>query len=204
MIAGGGWGLSGADWVDEGVEDEATVGQEYIYYNGNWELIGDQNTYATATALSGVASRVSAVETSMSTRASVGTGTATASYGVSGQVVLTANAQPTMSIAVAPVTTSAGITSTATTSLATAAAIKAYVDGVVSALPDVTGGTDTSASKGVSVQVTISADTAVPDVTTTVSLQTSITTACTDDEIPSAKAVSNALCWCGANGQPLN
>ena len=200
MIAGGGWGLSGATWVNSGYEEAATAGQEYIYYDGNWELIGDQNTYATATALSGVASRVSALETSMSTRASVGTGTATASYGVSGEVVLAANAQPTFSLAVAPVTTSAGITSTATTSLATAAAIKAYVDGVVSAATPATS-TKGDSDKGVQVSVTTTAGvvTAVDVVTT---LDTSLSA--NANNAPTTKAVYDALCWCGANGQPLN
>ena len=112
-------------------------GQEYIYDGTKWELIGDQKTYAVESVVSAsvtaLQNRATALETSMATRASVGTGNATASYGVSGTVVLAANAEPTFSLAVAPVTTSDGITSTATTSLATAAAIKAYVDGVVSA-----------------------------------------------------------------------
>ena len=123
-------------------ESDFVNGQEYIYTTtSTWELIGDQSTYAIK----------SVVDAALDTKASVGTGTATASYGVSGEVVLSANAQPTLSVAVAPVTTSAGITSTATTSLATAAAIADYVDGKIGAL-DAT--VSASENTGVQVQVT--------------------------------------------------
>ena len=124
------------------LESDFVNGQEYIYTTAStWELIGDQSTYAIK----------SVVDAALDTKASVGTGTATASYGVSGEVVLSANAQPTLSVAVAPVTTSAGITSTATTSLATAAAIADYVDGKIGAL-DAT--VSASENTGVQVQVT--------------------------------------------------
>ena len=128
-----------------GVTDSSSTfvnGQEYIYTTtSTWELIGDQSTYAIK----------SVVDAALDTKASVGTGTATASYGVSGEVVLSANAQPTLSVAVAPVTTSAGITSTATTSLATAAAIADYVDGKIGALDSTVSASENT---GVQVQVT--------------------------------------------------
>ena len=188
-----------------GVANDVAQGQEYIYNGSSWELIGDQNTYAIESVVSAsvtaLQSRATDLETSMSTRASVGTGTATASYGVSGEVVLAANAQPTLSISVAPVTTSAGITDQATDSLATAAAIKGYVDGAIGAIEFSvpTNSTAGDSDKGVQVSVTTEEGvvTAVDVVTT---LQTTIATTNTDDEIPSAKAVSNALCWYKANG----
>lgn len=178
--------------------------QEYIWNGTGWELIGDQKTYAiesvVSASVSALQGRVTALETSMATRASVGTGTADASYGVSGSVVLSANAKPTMSISVAPVTTSAGITLTATTSLATAAAIKAYVDGVVSAATPATA-TKGDSDKGVQVSVTTTAG-----VVTSVDVVTTLDTALSANanNAPTTKAVYDALCWCGANGQPLN
>ena len=204
MVAGEGWGLSGASWVDSGYEKAATEGQEYIYYNGNWELIGDQKTYAiesvVSASVSALQSRATALETSMTTRASVGTGTATASYGVSGEVVLAANSKPTFSLAVAPVTTSAGITDQATTSLATAAAIKAYVDGKIGAI-DIPDDTKGDSDKGVQVSVTTT-----DGVVTSVDVVTTLDTALSANanNAPTTKAVYDALCWCGANGQPLN
>ena len=148
----------------------------------------------------------------MPTRASVGTGTATASYGVSGEVVLAANAQPSFSITVTPVTTSAGITDQATDSLATAAAIKAYVDGAIAAIniPDDTKG---DSDKGVQVSVTTT-DGVVTAVDVVTTLDTDIgpssgTGAATDDEIPSSLAVRKAiedaaLVWKNASGQVID
>lgn len=270
----------------------AVTGQEYIYNGNAWELIGDQSTYALK----------STVDAALATKASIGTGTATASYGVSGNVVLTANAKPTMSISVAPVTTSAGITDAATTSLATAAAIAEYVtakiddsipgtskasgddkgiqvtvntdagsvtqvdvavtavttsegittganeslvtagavadyvaDAITNAEPLAASATDTDAGITVtvstnagavsSVDVAVAKTTLFGDLDATVSssakgieysvtetdgkltaaslsvtLAESITTSATNDQIPSAKAVSDALCWCNASG----
>lgn len=191
-------------------------GQEYIYDGTKWELIGDQNTYAVesvvSASVSALQSSITALETSMATRASVGTGTATASYGVSGSVVLAANAEPTFSIAVAPVTTSAGITSDATDSLVTAAAIKAYVDGKIGAI-DIPDDTKGDSDKGVQVSVTTT-DGVVTSVDVVTTLDTEIgpasgTGAATDSEIPSSLAVRKAiddaaLVWKNANGQVID
>ena len=211
----------------EAICTSATTGETPVYH---WELIGDNSVYAlnaysstasvytaanaetVPTALNAVGAAVDALNASMPTRASVGTGTATASYGVSGEVVLAANAQPSFSITVTPVTTSAGITDQATDSLATAAAIKAYVDGAIAAIniPDDTKG---DSDKGVQVSVTTT-DGVVTAVDVVTTLDTDIgpssgTGAATDDEIPSSLAVRKAiedaaLVWKNASGQVID
>ena len=128
----------------------------------------------------------------------------TTSYGVTISASTVAGVQKSANITVSPVTTSDGITEAATTSLATAAAIKAYVDGAIDAIdfPKPDTSTESGNDKGVKVSVTTT-EGVVTNVSVTTTLQTTIATTNTDNEIPSAKAVSNALCWYKQDGATL-
>lgn len=116
-----------------------------------------------------------------------------------------------MTVSVAPVTTSAGITEQATDSLVTAAAIKAYVDGAIGAI-DIPDATQGDSDKGVQVSVTTT-DGVVTSVDVSTTLDTDIgpasgAGAATDNEIPSSLAVRKAiddaaLVWKNASGQVI-
>ena len=181
----------------------AVTGQEYIYDGSKWELIGDQNTYATKAY----------VDTSVSSlndnKAQKGTSNAAGGYGISGQVSLYSNADPSLTITVSPVTTSAGITTTANT-VVTASAVANYAikKGAV------TGGNSSSALNGVGVKVVTAATTAVPTVTmynfgTAASKNFANEVTSTGTSLPTQSAVYSAidaaaLVWLDASGSAIS
>lgn len=150
-------------------------GQEYIYNGSSWELIGDQNTYAV---------------NAFSSTASVYTGATTLPAAVS----------------------------------AAGAAIDTLTTRVSTLESAVTGGTAGDGSDGVNVSVTTAATTAAPTVTVTLSktdlnatlgttnvadktVATSIGATGVDTALATEKAVRDAitaaLAWYGADGNPL-
>ena len=148
--------------------------QEYIWNGSAWEIVGDQSAVTGGTSTSTVndvsVTVVTAAATAFPTVTLSGIGTAASK-----------NFADTLA--------STG------TSLPTESAVAGYVTGLIDGL----AGSASDSDKGVSVEV-VTADGQVSTVDVGVTLQSVISTSNTNDEIPSAKAVSNALCWYKANG----
>lgn len=151
------------------------AGQEYIYDGTDWELIGDQNTYAvnayssTATVLGGATTLPTAIDAlgaavdtlnaDIATKASAGTATATAVAGIGGTVTFASNAAPTFTMTVdkdalknelglktaAYVDTATTVTSNGT-NLPTQSAVYSFVTDLVSGLTSTVSGSDGNVS----------------------------------------------------------
>lgn len=160
-ITSSGWGSTTSTG-----NTKLVAGQEYVKTSsGGFELIGDQNTYATKAY---VDASVSALNNSINTKASIGTATAAAFKGLRASVSLNSNAAPTMAFFNdSIVTTAAGITTTAD-KFVTASAVADYAAKAGS----VTGGSSASTSNGVKVTVSTAANTAVPSVAVEVTSST--------------------------------
>ena len=167
LVAGQEYIYDGTKWEKIGDQSAVTGGSDSK--NANGITIGVETAPATASAT--VTLTVDAVEAAAdvsdtnkatnvvtagavagfvtditNNKASIGTGNATGGYGISGQVVLASDAQPDLTITVAPVSTSAGVT-TGTNTVVTAGAVADYVTSKVAYVPTqgetVTAGTTT-------------------------------------------------------------
>ena len=190
-------------------------GQEWIFDDKayDWELIGDQNTYATKAYVDASVSELD------SSKAKTGTGYASGAYGISGIVELYSNSSPIMDIYVNPVSTSADITTTAV-KVVTANAVADYVTGKIGALDS----TVSNGSSGVNVKV-VQSDGKLTSLTTTITkaslnatlgttsvadktVVTAIGATGADTALPTEKAVRNAidaaLVWLDANGSAIS
>ena len=159
----------------------AVSGREYIYTDENeWEVIGDQNTYAlnayssTATVYSGVetvpgalnaaGAAIDTLNTNIATKAQLGASTSTSS-GITGGVTLASDAAPvvTMAVNVAELKTAlslgtaayVNVANTVTsegTNLPTESAVYTFVDTTIGSLDSTV--TSTSGNVGVTVEQT--------------------------------------------------
>ena len=104
-----------------------TVGQEVVYTGSEWEVIGDQNTYATTAYVNG----------QLASKAQIGNDNASA-YGFGATVTLYSNQGPDFTIDATGVANTSALLITAANSsnadrLVTAKAVKGYVDAQVNA-----------------------------------------------------------------------
>ena len=167
--------ITGKTYTEKKAGDIVLKGtQEYIWNGSAWEIVGDQSAVTGGTSTSTVndvsVTVVTAAATAFPTVTLSGVGTAASK-----------NFADTLA--------STG------TSLPTESAVAGYVTGLIDGLT----GSSSDSDKGVSVEV-VTADGEVSSVDVGVTLQSVIATSNTNDEIPSAKAVSDALCWYKANG----
>lgn len=163
-ITSSGWGTTNSA---EGTA--LSAGQEYIRTSSNgFELIGDQNTYATKAYVN--ASITTLEETLDDAKAKKGTATAASFKGLRASVSLYSNSAPTMAFYNdSIVTASTNIANNAANDkFITASAVAAYA----MKKGDVTGGSSTSTNSGVKVTVSTAANTAAPSVAVEVTTAT--------------------------------